>query len=151
MMTRLVRDAGFRPLLVGATVSTTACYLAYAALTRNTPHLLVFVATVAGGLLISVVMTMLQTLAFSEIPKPLMGQATALSTMAQQFSFSLGILFAVELLHLAVWSRGGTASSLVASDFSLAFLVIALAVPLALPFFLRLPADVGAEFRGDRA
>jgi EmrB/QacA subfamily drug resistance transporter len=148
VLTPAIDKAGFRPLLLGATVCSSLCYVAYGTFKGSTPHALLFAALVAGGLVISMVMVSLQTLAFSEIPERLMGHATALSTMAQQLSLSLGVLFAVALLRLSVWGRDGDPNALLASDFPLAFFSIAATVLVALVFFLRLPADVGSEFRG---
>lgn len=148
VLSRLLRHTGFRPLLMGATVCSSLCYLVYASFSKSTPDALLFAATVVGGLLISIVTTSLQTLAYSEIPQPLMGQATALSTMAQQLSFSLGISFAVELLQVSVWWRGAVPNGLLAADFSPAFFSMAICVLFALFFFARLPACVGSEFRG---
>ncbi len=147
VLTRILRRTGFRPLMLGATISSSLCYFSYAFFTGSTPHLLIFVALVAGGLLMSLVMISLQTLAYSEISNPLMGHATALSTVAQQLSFSLGILMAVELLRLSVWWRDGDPAQLQAGDFSMAFLFIAGSVLLALISFIRLPANVGSQFR----
>ena len=147
ILSRLIHRAGFRSLLLGATVCSSLCYFGYAWFTASTPHVLLFAALLAGGLAISLVMTSLQTLAFSEVPKPLLGQATALSAMAQQLSFSLGVLLAVELLRLAVWWRDGDPTQLLARDFPLAFLFLAATVLVSLVFLIRLPADVGAEFR----
>jgi MFS family permease len=138
---------GFRPLLMGATVCTSGTYLLYAGFSAHTPHLLLFAAMIAGGLVISMVMVSLQTLAYADIAESLMGQATALATMVQQLSFSLGILFAGQLLRLSAQWRQGSAAMLVTADFSRAFLVIGAIVPLALLFFVRLPANVGAALR----
>jgi EmrB/QacA subfamily drug resistance transporter len=146
VLQRAIGKLGFRPLLLGATVSLSVCYGTYAGFTQNTPHELLFAAFVAGGLLMSIVMTALQPLTFAEVPDPLMSQATALWTMAQQLSFSFGVLLAVELLRTSVWWRHGNPSELSANDFPPAFIFIAATVLIALFFFIRLPINTGAEF-----
>ncbi len=148
VVTRILRRTGFRPLLLGATISSSLCYFTYAFFTGSTPHALIFVALIFGGLLISLVMITLQTLAYTEISNPMMSHATTLSTVGQQLFFSFGILMAVELLRLSVWWRDGNPSGLQAADFSMAFLFISASVLLALISFIRLPANVGSEFRG---
>lgn len=147
VLTRVIDRAGFRPLFLGATVCSSLCYVAYGTFKGSTPHVLLFAVMVADGLVISLVLVSLQTLAFTEIPNPLMGQATALSTMAQQLSIGLGVVFAVELLRLSVLWRHGDPSGLLTVDFFMAFLCIAATVLVALPFFLRLHPNVGTELR----
>lgn len=148
VLARTLRRFGFRPLLLGATVCSSLSYVAYASFSAQTPHVLVFAVLVAGGLVMSLLMTSLQTLAYTEVPGPLMSQATALSTMIQQLSLSLGVLLAVELLRASVWWRRGNPAELMASDFPLAFLALAATVLIALISIRRLPADVGSELRG---
>jgi EmrB/QacA subfamily drug resistance transporter len=147
ILTRAIRRFGFRRLLIGATVLSSLSYVGYANLHASTPHAVVFLACLASGLLMSLAMVALQTLAFTEVPKPLMGHATALSTIAQQISFSLGVVMAVELLRVALWLRGDASGHLAAADFPLAFYAIAVVVPLAIVILRRLPADVGEELR----
>lgn len=148
VLTRILRRTGFRPLLLGATISSSLCYFLYAFFTGSTPHALIFVALVVGGLLLSLVMIALQTLAYTEISNPMMSHATTLSTVCQQLFFSLGVLMAVELLRLSVWWREGNPAELQTTDFSMAFMAISASVLLALILFIRLPANVGSEFRG---
>jgi MFS family permease len=150
LMAATIRRVGFRALLLAATLGASASYLVYGTFTPDTPQPLVFAALLVGGLMVSMVMVSMQTLAFSEIPQPLMGQATALSTMAQQLSVSLGVSLAVELLRLSVWARGGDPAVLLATDFPPAFFIVAAIVLVALFAFRRLPADVGAELREQR-
>lgn len=147
VLVRAIDKVGFRPLLLGATVCSSLCYVAYGAFKGSTPHIMLFAAMVAEGLVISVVLVSLQTLSFTEIPKPLMGHATALSTMAQQLSIGLGVMLAVELLRLSVQWRHGSPPKLQPGDFAMAFFCIAAIVLVSLPFFLRLPPDAGAELR----
>jgi hypothetical protein len=114
----------------------------------STPHTLLWAAMAAGGVLISMVMVTLQTLAYEDIPDKWMSHATALATVAQQLSFSFGILLSVELLRMAAWWRAGSALALKTSDFSLVFFAIAAIVLLSLLSFARLPANLGERLRG---
>ncbi|WP_242539809.1 MFS transporter [Trinickia mobilis] len=147
LLARAINQWGFKRLLLGATILTSACYFVYGQFRPTTPHAALFCAMLVGGLLMSMTLVSMQTLAFTEIPKPLMSHATALSTMAQHVSLSLGVTMSVQLLRVSVWERGGTTSTLLASDFPLAFNCIAGAILLALLLFRRLPADVGSELR----
>jgi MFS family permease len=147
VLARVIGRYGFRSLLLGATLGSSASMAIYAGFTASTPHVLLFVALMLGGLVTSTVMVSLTALVFSEVPKQMQGQGTALSAMTQQLTFSLGVLLAAELLRFSVWRRDGEPSVLVAGDFALAFLFLAATVLAGLYFFRRLPADVGAEFR----
>ena len=66
--------------------------------------------------------------------------------MAQQLSQTAGVATAALLLHLVLLVRGGDA--LAAADFYPTFVGIALISLLSVPFFLRMPADAGAELSG---
>ncbi len=144
-----IRRFGYRPLLLGATVCTSVSFVVYGLFRGSTPHALLWTATVAGGLLVSMVMVTLQTLAYEDIPDKWMSHATALATVAQQLSFSFGILLSVELLRAAVWWRAGNALALQTRDFSLVFFAIAALVLLSLLSFARLPGNLGARLRGN--
>jgi len=147
VMVRFIRRYGFRPVLVCTTLGASLSFAGYALLSANTPAPMIFAVFAVGGLMFSLGMTSLQTLSFSEMPKPLMGQATAMSTMVQQLSFSLGVLLAVELLRASVWWRGDTTHQLLARDFTVAFVGIAAAILVGIIWFSRLPDNVGAEYR----
>lgn len=147
IMSFLIRNAGFKSVLLCATFATSLCYAGYSLFTGGTPPLVLFLAMCMGGLVNSLVMVSLQTLAYSEVPRPLMGHATALATMVQQLSLSAGVLFGVELLRMSVRWRGGSPEQLLTGDFHFALLVFALIVLLSAVVFARLPRDVGAEMR----
>lgn len=143
-----IRQFGYRPLLLGATMCTSVSFVMYGLFRDSTPHALLWAAMAAGGLLVSMVMVTLQTLAYEDIPDKWMSHATALATVAQQLSFSFGILLSVELLRMAAWWRAGSALALQTGDFSLVFFSIAAIVLLSLLSFARLPASLGERLRG---
>jgi hypothetical protein len=128
------------------TALTSAFYMSYSLFAPTTPHAAMFAAMVFGGLVNSMAMVALQTLGFSEIPKPLMSHATALSTMAQQVSLSFGVVFAVSLVS-GVASMHGDVGQLAARDFSPAFVIIGLTTMISLLYFRRLSPEEGAELR----
>ena len=148
VMTRVIRNVGFRQLLIGTTVATSLCYASYSLFTPATPHPLIFATLMLGGLVNSMGMVALQTLGFSEIPRPRMSHATTLNSMAQQLSLSLGVLLGAGLVGATARWRGGDAAQLTARDFSPAFVCVGLITLLSLLWFTRLGADAGAELRG---
>jgi EmrB/QacA subfamily drug resistance transporter len=147
LMTRTIRLIGFRSLLLAMTTLTALAYMSYSLFRPTTPHVVMFIAMMFGGLVNSMGMVSLQTLGFSEIPKPLMSHATALSTMAQQVSLSFGVVFAASLVSAVAWLHGSDNHHLAPRDFSPAFLVIGLTTLVSLVYFRRLGPDEGAELR----
>lgn len=151
VVTRTIAWLGFKPLLLGTTVMTSLAYASYSLFTPATPHPLIFVTLMLGGLVNAMGMVALQTLGYSEIPKPRMSHATTLATMAQQLSLSLGVLCGAALLGLAAHWRGGDPAQLAAGDFAPAYWCIASVTMLSLLWFARLDRHAGAELRGPMA
>jgi EmrB/QacA subfamily drug resistance transporter len=147
VMQRAIRLVGFRSLVIGATALTSMFYASYGFFRPETPHLLMFCLMMLGGLFNSMGMVALQTLGFSEIPKPLMSHATALSSMAQQLSISVGVVLGASLVSAAAWWHGGDSTHLTARDFSPAFVVIGAITLISLAFFVRLDRNEGADMR----
>jgi EmrB/QacA subfamily drug resistance transporter len=147
VMAQTMRRFGFRPLLVGTTVMTSCCYASYSLFTPETPHPLIFCTLMLGGLVNSMGMVAMQTLGFSEIPKPRMSHATTLNSMAQQLSQSFGVVLGASLVGLTAWFHGGDASHLGPRDFSPAFVFIGAMTMLSLIYFVRLDRDEGAGLR----
>jgi MFS family permease len=147
VMTQAIRRFGFRNLLIGATALSSLFYLGYSQFTPATPHLLLFVVLMMGGLVTSMCMICLSTLGFSEIPAPRMSHATALSAMAQQVSLSFGVVLGAALLAAASFWHGGNGIDLQPGDFSPAFIVVGLVNVLSLWWFVRLDPHAGAQMR----
>ncbi len=147
MMTHAIRRIGFRSLLIATTTLTSLCYATYGLFQPTTPHIVMFGAMLLGGLVNSMGMVALQTLGFSEIPKPLMSHATALSSMAQQVSLSFGVVLGASWSARRPWWHGRDAGHLSAGDFSPAFILIGATTLLSLFFFTRLRPDEGAGMR----
>jgi len=76
-----------------------------------------------------------------------MSRATALSSMAQQLSISIGVAFGASLLALSAHLRGGSAAHLMARDFSPAFIVVGMLTLCSLFFFVQLSHNEGDELR----
>jgi len=144
VMTKAIRTIGFRGLIIGATCLTSLFYLACGYFEPTTPHVQIFITLMFGGLVNSMAMVSLQTLGFSQIPKPRMSHAATLNSMAQQLSLSLGVTLGASLITLAAWWNGSGANALKAEDFSPAFGVIGAMTLLSLLSFSRLSKDEGA-------
>ncbi len=147
LITQVLQRLRFRTLLLGTTVTCSLTYASYSLFTPATPHPLIFGTLMLGGLVNSMGMVALQTLGFSGVPKPRMGDATTLMAMAQQLSQSFGVTVGAALVALAAWWHGGSTLALQPRDFSPAFLVIGTVTMLSLLFLMRLAPDDGAELR----
>jgi MFS family permease len=147
VMAKAIRRIGFRSLLIGATIVTSAFYVGYGLFTPQTPHPVIFFTLMMGGLVNSMVMVSMTTLGFADIPKPRMSHATTLSTMAQQVSLSVGVVAGALMVSAAAWWHDGDASRIGAQDFMPAFMLIGLATLTSLLSFTRLDREVGNEMR----
>ncbi|MEP6972330.1 MAG: MFS transporter [Betaproteobacteria bacterium] len=148
VMKPAIQRFGFRNLLLVATVLGGLLYMSYGLFRPTTPHALMFVTMMLGGLVNSLCMVSLGTLGFSEIPRHRMGHATALSSMVQQVSLSVGVVLGATLVTAASWWHGGDGTHLQPGDFSPAFVVVGLLCMVSLLSFWRLDPQEGAGMRG---
>ena len=144
----IIRRFGFRPVLLANTIICAAFMASYGFFTPSTPHLLIIGTLLVGGFFRSLQFTSLNTVAYADIPLPIMSRATTLSAVAQQLSLSFGVGVGALLLHLTLVMHGRT--ELAASDFSPAYFIIALIGLSSLFFFVPLPPDAGDEVSGRR-
>jgi MFS family permease len=148
VVARAIRAVGFRTLLIGSALLTSGFYMAYGLFTPQTPHLLIFCVLMLGGLCNSMAMVSLNTLGYTEIPKPRMSHATTTSSMAQQLSLTLGVVMGASLVSLMSLLHGGDPAHLQARDFSPAFLAVGTLTLISVAAFRRLRPDEGDELRG---
>jgi EmrB/QacA subfamily drug resistance transporter len=143
---RVLRTLGFRIVLVGDAVISAAFLFGYSLFRPSTPHLVIFLALLAGGFFRSLQMTSINTLSYADVPPSMLSRATSLTSMAQQLSQTAGVATAALMLHMVLTLRGG--SSLAAPDFYPVFGGVAMISLLSVPFFLRMSPDAGAEVSG---
>jgi MFS family permease len=145
-----LRRFGFRTLVIGAATLTSLFYASYSLFTASTPHPLLFVVLMIGGLCNAMAMVTINTLGYREIPRDRIGHATTTSSMVQQLSLSIGVVLGASLLALTSLLRGEDGVHLTAPDFAPAFIVVGLMTLLSVASFRQLPANEGAEMRGNR-
>jgi hypothetical protein len=143
---RVLRLLGFRLVLVGNAVISAVFLFGYSLFRPDTPHLVIFLALLAGGFFRSLQMTSINTLGYADVPSAMLSRATSFSAMAQQLSQTAGVATAALMLHLILTLRGGTA--LAAPDFYPVFIAIAAISLLSVPLFLKMAPDAGAEVSG---
>jgi len=145
----IIRAFGFRTVLIANTVVSSAFLFGYSFFQPTTPHLVIFLALLAGGFFRSLQMTSINTLSYADVPPRMLSRATSLTSMAQQLSQSVGVGTGALLLYLMLGMHGTAVSS--AADFSFALAVVAGISLLSVPFFLRMSPDAGAEVAGRAA
>src|SRR5262249_45417438 len=143
---RTIRTLGFRTVMVGNAIISAAFLASYALFQPSTPHVVIFLALLAGGFFRSLQMTSINTLSYADVPPAMLSRATSLTSMAQQLSQTVGVASGALLLQVVLAWRGGGA--LTAGDFYPAFVGVAMISLLSVPFFLRMAPDAGAEVSG---
>jgi EmrB/QacA subfamily drug resistance transporter len=143
---QIIRALGFRVVLVGDAVISALFLFSYSLFRPDTPHLVIFLALLAGGFFRSLQMTSINSLSYADVPPTMLSRATSLTSMAQQLSQTVGVATGALLLQVVLTARGGTA--LVAADFYPAFVGVAMISLLSVPFFLKMSPDAGAEVSG---
>jgi EmrB/QacA subfamily drug resistance transporter len=143
---KIIRTLGFRIVLVGDAVISAAFLFSYSLFRPDTPHLVIFLALLAGGFFRSLQITSINTLSYADVPPAMLSRATSLTSMAQQLSQTVGVATGALLLQLMLVFRSQAA--LIAADFYPAFMGVAIISLLSVPFFLRMAPDAGAEVSG---
>jgi EmrB/QacA subfamily drug resistance transporter len=143
MAQRLIRRFGFRTILLASVLGTAVVSALPGAFRAATPIWAIILALGVGGFLRSLHFTSANALAYADIPRDQVSQASTLSTVLQQVGMSLGVSFGGLTLHLA---RGQ--GPLTPANFVIPFLTIGAASLLAAPFYWRLSSDAGAEIGG---
>ena len=140
----LLRRFGFRTILLitiaGAAVLTAAPGFYRA----STPLWLMIASLLLGGFVRSLQFTSANTIAYAEVDRAQVSQASTLATVAQQVGMSLGVSFGALLLHT---TRGGS-GVLTPDRFVIPFLAVGAVTLLAAPVYWRLNPKAGAEITG---
>jgi EmrB/QacA subfamily drug resistance transporter len=142
----IIRAFGFRRVLIGNAVISSAFIMSYSLFSPATPHWLILVGLLAGGFFRSLEFTSINTLAYADVSAELMSRATSFQSMAQQLSVSIGVGIGALLLHLMMLLRGG--ETLATADFTAAFLAVGIISISSVLFFLSLAREAGAEVSG---
>ncbi len=146
--TQILRRWGFRTVGVATGVAASLVLLACAGLSPATPLVILLVVLFAGGLARSMQFSVLNTLAFADIPAARMSAASSLTSVSQQMANGMGVAFGAIALHLAAARHGAVTPNL--GDFHITFGFFAALTLLGLPSLLRLPVTAGAEVSGHR-
>lgn len=145
----ILRRFGFRAVMTANAFVASAFLAANGLFTPATPHWLIVAILLVGGCFRSLQFTSINAIGYADVASRDMGSATALTSVAQQLSLSVGVALGGLILQGANGWRGG--AELGAQDFWPAFLAVALISALSGFVFARLAPDAGAEMSGHRA
>ena len=142
------RRIGFRTSLIVNGIIGTVGYGLCAAFRPDWPMPLIFVVLVLSAFFMSFQFTAYNTIAYDEIDQDRMSSATSFYTTFQQLMLSLGICVGALALHASMAAHGNEEPAL--TDFSVAFVVVALISITATVWNLRFAPNAGEEISGYR-
>jgi EmrB/QacA subfamily drug resistance transporter len=143
----VLRRFGFRLVVIGNGLLVGLSLVACGLIAAGTPDVAIALVLFAAGLVRSLQYGAVNTLGFVDIPQPMMGTASTLSSMTMQLSFAGGIAFGALLLH-AIVSLHHAAPVPDTADFHLAFYLSGTLAALAALSLWNLPHDAGADVSG---
>jgi EmrB/QacA subfamily drug resistance transporter len=143
---RLLRKFGFSRVLLGNSVVCTLYIAGFTLLAPTTPHWMIFLYIAGFGVVRGTQFNACQMLSYAEMPPAMLSRSTSLGSVVQQLSMGFGVSFSAALLGVLV-PPGHLPSVL---EFHYAFLAIALLPLIAMPGFLGLTPEDGAEVSGHR-
>lgn len=141
----ILRQFGFRQVLLVNAVISSALLGAVSLFTPTTPAAVIVTVLLVGGFFRSLQFTSLNTLGFADVDQARMSQATSFNAVVQQLSLSAGVAVAALLLEGFSHHRG----HLAADDFRWSFAVIGLISLTSTLVFFRLDRWAGAEVSGN--
>lgn len=142
----ILRRFGFKAVLIASAVITGLFTAAPALFTLSTPIAVMLGVLMVGGFVRSLQFTSLNSIAYDEVPSDRVSRASAMTSVGQQLSMSIGI--SVAAISLSLTSGGG--EDIVRGDFVIPFIIIGLIGAMAALAYWRLPADAGEEISGHR-
>jgi len=143
---RILRRWGFRNVLTTNGIIASVMVATFALFSATTPHFVIFAVLLLSGCLRSLQFTALQAISFADTSHAALSQATSIASMAQRLAQSVGIAVGAYMLQLSSAAMGHT--TIVASDFAVAFVGIALLSLISPLWHRRLAPDAGLEVSG---
>jgi EmrB/QacA subfamily drug resistance transporter len=144
----ILRRVGFRTGLIVFGLIGTLGYGSCALLRPDWPVPVIFGIMYLSGFFMSFQFTSYNTIAYDEIPPDRMSAANSFYTTFQQLMLSLGICVGALALHASIHLGGRLHARL--SDFSVAFVVVAVISLAATWWNMKFSKTAGAEISGHR-
>ena len=139
----ILRRFGFKRVLVVNAVWSSFFIAAMGMFTLGTPHTVILAVLLVGGFFKSLEFTSINSIAYADIDVKAMSRATSFASVAQQLSLSAGV--AVGALVLEIERIGRADNTVVARDFPLAFLLVAVIAASSSLIFSLLPKEAGSS------
>lgn len=146
MTSWVLRRLGFRSTLIGSSLVLTATTFACAVMTPSTPLTIILPVLLVSGMARSMGFTAYSSMAFADMPAPLMSSANTLFSMTQQLAFGLGVALAVIFLRLSESMLGVDGESL--ASYHLAFAMVGVLTLVSMFDLWKLPKDAGNNVSG---
>jgi EmrB/QacA subfamily drug resistance transporter len=142
----VLKRFGFRRVLMANAAVSSLGVAVYGLFASDTPYEVIFFVLLITGGLRALQFTINGAIAYADVTRELMSQATSLSSVAQRIAQSLGVVVGAYALELSSLLQGH--ATVVAGDFWPAFLALGIISGLSIVFFHRLPENAGAEVSG---
>ena len=139
----ILRRLGFKRVLVWNAIVSALFVAAVALFTSATPAVVILAVLLVGGFFKSLQFTAINSIAYADIHEKEMSKATSFASVAQQLSMSAGV--ATGALVLEVERLGRPGHQVLASDFPLAFIIVAALAACSALVFMRLPKEAGSS------
>jgi EmrB/QacA subfamily drug resistance transporter len=146
--TPVLRRFGFRAVLIVNGLITGALILSFSFLAPQTPRPLVVALLFVHGLSRSMQFTCLSTLAFVDVPKPLMSSASSFLSVVTQLGMGMGVAVGAVALRFAGWMRAERTGLPSLTDFHIAFALVSIFSVIAVLDCFGLEPYAGAEVSG---
>ncbi len=127
-------------------LTSTMFLAAIASFRPSWPVAAIYAVLLVGGFFQSLQFTAYNTIAYADIDRARMSSATSFYTTFQQLMLTLGICLAAAALSVSLAATGHAQPLL--SDYSAAFVAVAVVSLAASPTCARLPRDAGDELSG---
>jgi MFS family permease len=144
----VLRRMGFRNTLVYNAILSAILLGLCASFAPTWPVVLIYAVLLSGGFFRSLQFTAYNALAYADVPRERMSSATSFYSAMQQISLTLGVSAAAASLTITMALSDHTTPLL--SDFSSAFIVVALISLCSAPLALTMPRNAAAEMSGHR-
>jgi EmrB/QacA subfamily drug resistance transporter len=144
----VIRALGFRVTLLLNSFINALFMGGCAFFVPQTPHSIIFIFLLVGGVFRSLQFTALNTIAYAEIPDHMMSRANTLYNMFQQMSLSFGVAMGALMLNTTIgWYH---LTKIEAGIFWPSYTVIGIICLLSMLLFMPLSPQAGEEVSGHK-
>ena len=142
----ILGKVGFRRVLTWNAIGSSMVIIGFGLFTAQTSHTFIAAVLMVTGCFRALQFTCTNTIAYADVNRENMGNATSFASMAQRVSQSVGVAVGAYALELSSVLQGH--EHIVAADFMPAFAVAALISLSSLYFYRQLGPEAGAEMSG---